>query len=225
MELEQYKPKHHRAGKKMFIFLLFLFVISLIVFTTVYNVDTPFTGRIIQFDTNSSVKIGLESNAPETNLKGDYQTVIIEGLTGPKVIISEKTISLNQGENKLEIYGFSGQIKLDGQQINLLDGKTTKIVLNGIDIEDTGGKKIRIYLKENPYRTFSIDEEIALKNINFIGSGVLTLEEDSVKINKEQIVIPDFFGKIKLDSGKILLDGSVNEIQITGKNRKLEISK
>jgi hypothetical protein len=38
-------------------------------------------------------------------------------------------------------------------------------------------------------------------------------------------VIPDFFGKIKLDSGKILLDGSVNEIQITGKNRKLEISK
>jgi len=228
MELERYnQPNHkrHRFITKLLVFLAFLFVISLILFTSLHS-DFSFTGNVIQSDPNNSFSISSETGIPELSLNGDYSQITLSGLKDSDIILGDKIISLNNVEDQLILYDFSGKISINKNSLNILEGKASKIVMNGAPLTNKNNKKLALSLPSpTNYNSLVFKESVIIPSIDFVTSGNVVLDGDNLALNKENLVIKGFSGNFKITENKLFLDGLVSRVDIVGKTKTISISK
>ena len=219
-----YHEKRHRLfGKKTFLFLIFLSVVGFVFITSF----TPkgITGNVVEnINLNNSFSVFIETEIPEVNLNGVYPQVIVEGIIGSELVFGYNKILLKDYRSKLEIYNFSGKINFDEEEIHFFDGKASTIVLNGVPIsgDSDKGTKFSLLMKTNE-NSFAFVDDIYIKNFDFVTSGSVDLSNDRINLNQENLKIKDFFGEIRISENKFFAEGSVKELEISGKSKTVKV--
>ncbi len=219
-----YKKRHHLFGKKSLIFFSFLFILGVIFFTTIY--DGGLTGGVVKnLNANNSFSVSSETNIPNVNLQGDYSEIVFEISANQNLILGGKKISFDKTSNSLVLKDFSGEINFDQSSVKLLEGKVSEVHINDVPIKDEKNNKMKISLTSG-LRYDSINfGEIYLDELNFVGSGKINLGGDIMKINHDEVLIKNLFGEFSIKENKLFFDGLIRSLSITGKDKKISISK
>jgi len=232
MSLEKINLNHNLKrgwtfGIKSFVFLMFVLVIGAILFTTFYG-DFSFKGitggAIFNLgDASKYFDVSMELSIPELTLKDDYEKITLVGTSQSPLLIGGNYFSI-QESNLVEIVfeNFSGKIILDEESISYLEGKASRIVVNGIPTSDKNEKKIKVSI-ESPisYNSIEFPGEVSLKNLDYISSGKISWGEGNVvRLNDERVEISDFIGEMILKNKKMILDGVVENVR--GKDFKIK---
>jgi hypothetical protein len=219
---------HHkkRFGGNFIIFLFFLIVIGIILFSTVYE-SGKFTGKAINpLNQNNSVNIETSLSVPEIVLRGEYKEIFVSLNKGSFIYLDNKKISLNEIENNIIISDFIGDIKISENSITQLEGKISELQINKIPINLQDGGKLKFSLSSDAqFKSFEIREEVSLNDVSFIASGNIYFEGDSLVLNSEKIQFINYFGNLKVQDKKLILEGIVENVNVYGKFKKVSLLK
>lgn len=214
-------------GKKIGVALLVLGGVLLIFLTTFYN-DLSFTGRSIETITSdNSIDVSLQVNIPELELDGDYDIIKITGNSQLFYIGNEKVSLDGSIENEVILEGYSGKISFNTGSIYLLDGKASKVTLNGLPISDREDKKITVKTESDfYYQTLEFSNQLYLKQLSYEATGDVKLDEQtSIALSGDQITLNDFLGKMKIEEKQMFLEGLTENLEINSNNKKITVSK
>jgi hypothetical protein len=226
------RRKNFLFTKSAFV-LLFIFIFGLLLLTTVYrSVAFPFlgslTGRVVGIfsspsDTSNYFPVSMNLTIPELNLKGDYERIILSVTSNTPLILGNSEFDLKkEGFTQIILEGFSGEINLDENGINLVDGKAVKVTVNGISFSNKNGKPISILTNSFlNYEFVEFREEIRFKKLSYVASGNIYWGDNNLlRLNSEDFEIINFFGSIILRNKIINFEGVVENLK--SKNFKLK---
>ena len=231
-----YKTKK-KINKKILIFSAFLLVMSIIVFTTLDS-NGPITENVITGKAISNVEVSIGSDnlivieseltIPPLSFKGDYPEIKILSSSETTIYLGDQSLVLDASkENQIILKEFSGKVQLREGGI-LLDGKVLDVNLNGLPIKKRDDKKIEISSdSEIPYNSIEFKEDLFLKEINYLSSGILFIGEynpDKIILKEDSLIISDYLGKLRIDREVLFLKGFAENIEISGDEKKMVIS-
>lgn len=229
---ERYNDNHYHHGMKknhfgrnLLVFLLFIAVLGVIFFTTIY--EGSITGNSVRnVSASSSVEIYSETNIPGTSLTGYYPKITFEILSNQELKLEGKKILLDKTSNLLILEEFSGELQFDENSINLLKGKTSKIYINGVPISNDKDVKMRVSIDSGVgYNSIAFKNENAIKEINFMCTGKVNFGQDSIVLNQDNCIFGNAVGEFSVKDKKLIFRGYVTSLSIKGENKKLSISK
>jgi hypothetical protein len=226
-----FKKYHHKKNKKpfrtkTFVFLCFVFVLGLIVITSMYG-GGGITGNVVSsLDKNNSVEIQTSLFFSEISLDGEYPEVIIFLDKGSFLDMGDKRIDFDNSQNRIVLNDFKGEVEINKRNIQKLEGKVSKITFNNIPVNLQKGGKIKVSLSpDTGYSFFEINKGVYLKEFSLITSGEIISGKDSLVLDSEKVFFRDYFGGLRIEEGKLIFDGLVKNLEIQGDSRKLILSK
>ncbi|MFH1801523.1 MAG: hypothetical protein ABH804_01680 [archaeon] len=211
-------PKKHRF--KLFVFFVFLTVLLLIIYTSFYG-GLPFTGKIAgDSEPEKNVGINAEFTVPELNLKGQFSEVVLSGSSNSFLQVGNQKFSLEiQGDNYIVFTGYDGEIFFDSEKISKLSGRASAVSVNGVPVLPRTGNTVKVSIEgEFNYKTFKISENAFIKEIAYVTSGVMRIDDGKkfFNIQNEEVSIKSFLGDLEVTRGKMFLEGNLKELKITG---------
>lgn len=220
-----YPERRKSLGKNFIIFLVFILIVGIILLTT-FGDKISISGRAGgPINENESVSFSSELETPNIKLEGEYPEITIIGFEGSSLKVGGNEFFLEESENTIIITDFSGEINFNEESIYFLEGKASKIIINGLPIEKKR-KQIKISVEEGMYyHSILFKEKVYIKEINDRLSGKIYFGEEIMNLKDEYLKISDFFGRVYAESGETELEGTALKIGITGSDRKIEISK
>jgi hypothetical protein len=232
MELERYntgnttpKKRKRRVSRKFLLIVVFFLALA-IIFLSTFSFDFLKTIPKNNLNSNNSFYFSSQTGIPEINLKGDYSRIVIGEIINSELALDGKTFSLESSKNNLEIYDFSGKIFVDENFVRVLEGKSSRVILNGIPVTSEGNKRMKLFLNSPAeYTSLEIQEEIALSGLNFQTSGKINLEKDVLFLDYDFLTLEGFFGKLSLRNSEMFLEGLTKKLEIRGQEKFLSISK
>lgn len=233
MGLERYHRENlnyrhkRRVHRRFFFFFLFLIVLGVIFFTT-FSDGGSIVGNVIGTNVQSAenlMKISSSLSIPDVSLKGNYEEISISLPEGQFAYMDNKRIPLEEPENKIILKDFKGNIDLSEDLIRAFSGKVSELRINGVPIHLEGEGTLKFSISSNSsYNSFILSEGINLKEVFFISSGEVYLEEDTLKLNSEKITLENYLGGLKIENKKINFDGFVGRVIVEGSSRKIILS-
>jgi hypothetical protein len=217
------RPKKRKIfGIKFLIFVCFIFVMGIILMTTIYK-DFSFgslgdiTGKVIFWSDGNSrnFDVSMQLSVPELNLKGDYTKIVIEGISSSLLSVGNHDFSLlGDSLSEVSLEDFSGKIHINENSIEVLEGKVSGIIVNGMPISDRSGKKIKVS-SESPlfYNFLEFEDELNFKKIDYNASGKISWGENLIRLNNERVEIINFLGKMKIQNKIMNLEGVVGNVR------------
>ena len=229
--------KMKKSNKKILIFFGFLFVVGLIIFTILYsngsitgNVISSVTGNTVSsINSDNSIVFSSVSTIPDLDFNGEYPEIKILSKAKTTIYIGQKSFLLDDlKENRIILKEFSGKIELDEEGI-LFNGKVSDVSLNNLPIQETNNRKIKIYVGSKiPYNLIEFKEDLFLKEIDYVTSGVLFLGEDNqdkITLDEDSFFVSNYFGELRINEDTLFLDGYAENMKISGDLKKISISK
>jgi hypothetical protein len=217
--------KKHRFGKKTFFFLSFLLVVGIVLFSTFYS--GSITGKTISsLNQTNLLNIQTSFSFPEINLKGEYTEVIFSVDKNTIISLDNKQVSLTEPNNQIILKNFKGNVDLNENYIEKLDGRASEIIINNVPINLKSGKKIYFVLSPNSnYDSLEIKEEVYLKDFSFETTGSINFGSDYLNLNSENVQFKNYIGSFKIQDKKLILQGFVESLKIEGDLRKISLSR
>ncbi len=211
-------------GKKTLFFLGFLFVIGVILISTFYN-DFSITGNFLGNKESGPVSISSDMSIPDMSIKGDYPSVRILGIGNVIIYIEGKEFILDKPSNLIVVEDFSGRISFDNKAIYEIDARASKVFVNGLPISSKGVSKISIELNSDVfYNLLNVESGVFLERLDYVASGRISADRNSLNFNDERVVIKNFNGKLGVENKRLLLKGLVDSVSIQSDTRKMSIS-
>ena len=211
-----------RSKKLNLKWVLFFFLIVIIFLAYgAFKNNLIFTGNFIKEEQiKNSIKINANLGVSEMDFKGNYGSLIINNPKESAVYIGNSKFELeNNLENSLVIENFDGRINFDSLKILALDGKSSKIIINKVQILPDSGSSIKIRI-ESPtsYSSLSIQDNFFIDKLDYTTSGIIELKKTNniLTVNNEEIVIRNFYGNMSSSGGKFNIFGEVSELLIKG---------
>lgn len=204
---------------KVILFILFLLIIGLLFYTAFYNNDIS-TGDIIGINKESNILIESDLNIPDLNLKKEIKKIEINSVNSKGyIVIGDEKFSLNKmNQNYILLEDFEGNLFLNNNKINLLDGKARGVIINGVNISTDSGRRREVRLTEN-LDYLSLDfEGIYLNKLKDTFSGEITFgnEKSILNVNNQEVLFSNFNGDINIHNNKMKLKGFVNSLETKG---------
>ncbi len=217
-----------KPNKKILIFLGFLFVMGIIIFTILYS-NGSITGKVVSsINANNSIEFSSSLTIPDLTFKGEYPEIKILSKAKTTIYIGRKSFLLDElKENRIILKDFSGKIELDEDGI-LFDGKVSDVNLNNLPIQEKNGRRIKIYVDSKiPYNLIEFKEDLFLKEIDYVSSGVLFIgdeNKDKITLDEDSLFISNYLGELRINEDTLFLEGFAEDIKISGDMRKISIS-
>lgn len=217
-ENNKFPIKHHHV--KIMIFLAFLGVVALLIYTSFYGIS--FTGNVIQKvqNTEGDIQISAELTVPSLSLDGKFREVELRGGSDSYLYSGDQKFYLGNSENNfISLNNYDGKISFDSNKIGDFNGKVSNVSINGVDVESQSGKMMRIEMEDDfDYSSLEISEEVYVKDISYNTSGTIRLNggKNLFGVENEEVSINDFKGKIVIQNGKFSLDGTATGLDISG---------
>ena len=210
------------------LFLAFILIIGFFLFTLFSGVSfSDITGYSIidfggEYNPNKSIDFSAELTTPFLELDGEYEKIDITGSSDGTLSTSGGDFDLGKhGKVFIELNNFEGEITINSGQITELDGKTDSMILNGVEITPKS-KRLNLEIKESfDYDSLEIFENVFIKEINYLSSGKVIIDNEKRVFNLEgeEITIQNFYGSINVKPEEIKLDGSVEFFESIGTSR------
>ena len=224
MSHEQVEPLTGGHHIKLIVFLAFVAILGFIIYTSFYG-DLPFTGKIVGGFGKSpgTIKINADISVPELNLNGDFLKVEINGGSNSNLFAGgEKFFLGNSRDNYMTMNNYSGKISLNDKKITELKGDTPSLTINGVKIEPKSKNSINVYIDKGfDYNSMSIGEGVLISRISYNATGKIDINDGKNVFNLENqgVVIKSFNGGIKIENRRIILEGYIEGIEITGEQQ------
>ncbi len=220
-----HKKKRKFFNKKVLIFLSFLFVM-ITIFVGAFYGKMGITGKITDLAGDDNMaEINAVLSVPEMNFKGEYDEIVLEIYEGHSLILGDKNILFGEFSNKVIIKDFDGTIGFNDKLIHELKGKASEIILNGVPISSTGGKKIKFSLTpETEYGSIEINDNFYLREFDYVTSGEISFDKNSLSVDSERVYFKKYLGSLRAENRKLILNGIVKSLEIRGESRKIILS-
>ena len=219
----------HPHHTKIIVFMIFLFILLLIIFTAFY--DLPLVGNVISegFDRNNSIHFDAKfTSAPLISARGDFKFMKIEGLSDCFFYVGDQKFPLEEiSHNYISLTDFEGEIVFDERNITKLKGKVSRVAVNGISLMPSGKKSIKVSIEEPVnYKLLDITDTVFLDKLEdeFSGRIILDDNKDIFNLDEEFTLIEKFQGDISVDNGDLSLKGEIRALNIKG-NHIISVSK
>lgn len=225
-EYEYYQHRHHNRRKlyvKLAIFFAFLIIVALLVATSLYpgSLTGLITEKVVdEINPNSTIKFNAELTIPNLEISGNFQNVELKGGSESQIIVDNGKLQLNPKTNYIVLKNLTGEISLNKERMTLLDGKSSKIFINGIPIEPKTKNSLKTGIENFIYISLLVEKEVVIKNLAYTASGEVVLNngKNTFSLENEEINFEDFVGDLKIENGKIFFNGFVKRLNIKGQS-------
>lgn len=210
----------HKHTLTFFIFIFFVGVLIFIIYTT-FN-DTPFsspiTGKVIKTSESSGpkdslVQITARLDPPQNlNLKTQSEKISLKTKSPATFYLGKQKFELKP-RSSIIIDNFEGELSINIKNISKLDGKTTKVYIDGIPI--TPSKK-EIILSEQDFDYSFLKISNLQTSLEYNTSGDVNLQNNKVriKLNNEKLILTTFKGSFELTKNQLRLEGLIPESNV-----------
>jgi len=205
----QKKSKHHIW---MTLILIFAGILGFLVYTSFYNPDLGFslTGNVIQenFD-ETGIKISTHVEPPEEmTIKTEIEKLEIKIQETGSLTIGKENFELKKASLILD--NFNGKISFNKDEIIELDGKASKVFVDGIPISNKD--KLEINIQNSKYSFLKLNN-FYLDSLSYITSGRIKLNNEKaiINIDNEEFKIKKFRGTLEINSQELRLNGYADE--------------
>ena len=218
-ERNEKKSSHHHLV--LIIILIFIGILGFIIYTSFFNPDLApsFTGNIIKNSYDKISKNNLE-NLNEINANLNIPDLFEINTPIEKIKIkTNQLVNLSFGDEKIElkekssiiIDNFNGLLNLNSKKINSLNGKASKIFVEGIPIAQASGSETKISFEQALDYDYIELENFYLKSLNYIASGIIKIDNNKIviRLDKERIEITNFKGNLKINKNNFELNGLI----------------
>jgi hypothetical protein len=219
--------EHHlthvnRHKVKVGIILIFLILVFVIIYTSIYG-GFSFIGKAIMGDSSNETilpKITISANLDKIplSIKGEFLQVKLIGSSDSFLYVGDEKFSLEASENSIIIDEFNGDISFDIEEISELKGKALQVSVNGVSISPSSKDTIKIYFEEPfIYDSVNIDEGVSIKEINYKTSGEIRVGEEKtlIYLNDEDLIIKDFDGGLVIGD-RLNMEGNIESLETKG---------
>ncbi len=196
------KPKK-TIKKKVYLISTFLFILSLLFFFAFEG--GSITGNAIgnseslSGENSFQIKAQLDDLNKELSLNQEISEIVLEiEDSQEKLLFGENSFNLStQKRSEIIITGFRGKISFNGEKITNLNGKATKIIINGLPSSSTSANSKILIEGELKYKLITL-KEISLREYNEMKSGTIEIDGDKLKmeLTNESIIIEKFYGDL-----------------------------
>lgn len=210
----------------IFIFLFFLAVISLLVFSAFFNNGEgikSLTG-LVSFSGNSFENISQEGiylqtslSVPEIKHNQEFERIEITKAKESSFNIGDSVYS---GVEEIALINFEGDFHFSKENILKVDGKSEKVVVEGNPVSSQSRRRIKTSLDgQSEYSSIDI-YGIMLKKLDYVSDGSIIIGSEGTEINlkKERIILENFGGDLKVQNDNLMLEGYLNKITKKGEN-------
>lgn len=234
-ELDKKKPKSRLVLTLVFIFFG---ITGFLVYTSFFNPELgeSLTGKVIK---NNQQKTTVEDAADIYAVLESPSRLELKPIATKLSIRIEKQTNFYVGNQKIEIPDkasiilddFDGEIKIESKTIKELEGKSSKILVDGLPITQKSGSNNNINLEPNTPFEFLQITDFFISSLSYTTSGKININQDKIIItlDKEEFRIKDFKGNMDLTKNNLKLNGVIekeNVDKILGSiyKKQLEVS-
>lgn len=223
-----HNKKRRFFNKKFMLFIGFLFVVFIILFTTFYRGGFSITGNMIKsIDIENSLAISSSLSVPDLSLDGDYGRIKIIGTGGSDIRFGSQDVSLSDSErNDIVIENFSGEISFNEEGIYLLDGRALRIIVNRVPISSPKNRKVRVSIgSEILYSSIEFRDDVYIKELSYITSGNLLIDNhNTISLNGDSLLVNNYLGKLAVSDKKMNINGLFESLDVLSDNKMISIS-
>ena len=214
-------PRRHT---KLIIFLIFLGILVLLVVTSFYS-DFSLTGSLTkkivdEVKPNSTIKFSADLTIPNLKINGNFQNVELKGNSDSFMYVDSGKFQLNSKNNYIILENYTGDISFNSEEILILNGKASKVFVNGIPIEPKTKSTLKTEIENFDYGSLIVENEVVIDKIKYISSGNIVLNggKNVFNIENEEISFEDFMGDLRIENEKFSLNGYVKNLDIKGES-------
>ncbi|MFQ5531198.1 MAG: hypothetical protein ACE5ES_01140 [Candidatus Nanoarchaeia archaeon] len=211
-----------RSKFKIFAFIFFVGIVVLLIYTA-FSGRLPITGNIVGdviVGNDSNLIIQADLTVPEIKLDGDFSSVEIEGSSSGFLYVGNQKVELgNSGRNFISMENFDGTIEFNTAKILRLKGRASQASVNGIPFTSATNKSTKVSFNEEfSYNSLDISNDVHIKNLVYLTTGVIRLDNDKIvlNVNNEEINIRGFVGSLSSSKDKFKLNGVLNKLIVEG---------
>lgn len=210
MEIENH-PKEKKHHLWIIMIMIFASILFFLIYTSFYNpnLTNRITGNVIRGSTTNLIEIDATLSSPEIlSVKGDIEKIDLRSQKG-NLVVGKESFDLNKAS--IVIDNFSGEISFNKNDITKLNGKASKVFIEGIPI--TSSSAIKIYFEEESEYSYLKLNNFYLNSLSYKTSGIVKLNNEKVTINLEDEIfkIEKFQGDLEIRGDEFKLRGLIKK--------------
>ncbi|MAG78840.1 hypothetical protein CMI40_00490 [Candidatus Pacearchaeota archaeon] len=219
-EEDAISPYQSRYKLKLFVFIVFVGIILLLVYTS-FSGNFPLTGKaIVENITVDRIKFNADLTIPHLKLDNKIESLRIKGSSNSFFYVGDQKFNLEDLENNyIVLIDYDGKIYFDKANIFEFSGKVNKTIINGIPITSKSGKDTKVYFDGNfSYDLLEINGDVPIRRLSYVTSGKINLNKGKniFDIDNEEVIIDSFIGDLELNRRKFNMDGYVKGLNVVG---------
>lgn len=212
-------------GKKhghflLFIFLLFIAVLSFLVYTSFYNphLSSTLTGSVI----GSPEKEGMYEVKGELTLPENLAVDSSIKKVGFKIrepldiLVGNERVHLSS-DSSFIVGNFTGSFSISVQNISHFQGEAREVFVNGLPISQKEGEQIGVSADRDFSYSFVSLDDVYFDEISYPASGNLQLQKGKIHItlDKDVFELKSFRGNIELTKNNLRLIGKFDDFDMS----------
>jgi len=219
MKYKDYAENPHENKSmyiKIFIFLIFAGILIFIIYSSFYpnSFSKLITGNAVKdLNIKDSVEITAELNSPEKlETSGSIEKIEIKLKDPVNLYIGKETIELSSSTSII-IDNYQGDLFTESNTITKLEGKTTKVFINGLPL--TAQTKTKISLDPAKFDYLKLNN-FYLDSLSYTASGKISLNNKKVtlSLDNERISIDKFIGNLEIKKSSLSIKGYIDKSNI-----------
>ena len=226
---EHYEIHHHKSNNtRWVIFSVFLAILVFLIITA-FSDKFSFSGNFvndIKQQSNSTIKFNAELTIPSIDAKGNFEKIEFQGNSESFFYVENEKFQLNAKNNYIVMNNYTGEIAFDSKNILKLNGRATKVFVNGIPVEPKTSGVLKVSLdKDFSYTLLNIEKEISIGKLSYISSGKISINDGKniFNLDSEQVSLKNFVGDVNAEDNKFKMSGFVEKLDIAGE-AKISVS-
>jgi hypothetical protein len=219
-KIQTIHAEHHKHHPILIFFIFFVIVIILLLLFAFYK--PSITGNVIKgfsSDTEKDLEISSKITPPDQiSVNSDIEKIQLRTNSPANLYLENKKIELTGSRDKASIIinDYQGELSFDKENVLELDGKASKIFVDGIPITPTTKMNIRVkdsfrysYLKLNSFH---------LDSLSYVTSGIININQEklTVRLENETLNIEGFEGDLEISRNELKLQGLAQQSNIPG---------
>jgi len=222
---EHYEIHHHKSNNLRWIMFSAFLAILVFLIITAFSDNFSFTGNLvngIKQQSNSTIKFNAELTTPSMDAGGNFEKVEFQGNSESFFYVGNEKFQLNAKNNYIVMNNYTGAIAFDSQNIVKLNGKATKVFINGIPVEPKTNDILKVSLdKDFSYTSLSIENEIKISKLSYITTGEIRINggKKIFTLDNEQISLKNFIGDVSAENNKFKMSGLIEKLDIAGETK------
>ena len=196
------------------IFILFILVLGIILYTSVFNSDLSnisITGNFLKSNNNSEGDVDIEANLTIDSLEldGYFDKIVFASVSQSNLEVGKSNFK-TKNDSQIILENYDGGITLNPEKIVKLDGDADRIETEGGSYEG----ETSVVIENLKYKNLKI-KGVDIKKFDKPVSGIVDVEGTYGSLEDDNLLIKKFKGEVnsKGSNSSIFLEGTAKGVR------------